>query len=209
MGTDQGKLSNMHALGIIADTTGTNMGELGTTTFRPPYTPLAFGAIVGRNVGEFFDHTRKTAIHNWHVKNKAEFENVGQWKRPWYFPKNDETMYQAVQRESKAARDSAGILDASTLGKIDIQGTDASEFLNRVYTNAWSKLEIGKCRYGLMLNEDGMVYDDGVTTRLGENHYIMTTTTGGAANVLSKLEDYLQTEWPELDVYLTLSLIHI
>ncbi len=203
MGTDQGKLSNMHALGIIADTTGTDMGELGTTTFRPPYTPLTFGAIVGRNVGEFFDHTRRTAIHNWHVKNKAKFENVGQWKRPWYFPKNGETMYQAVQRESKAARDSAGILDASTLGKIDIQGTDASEFLNRVYTNAWSKLEIGKCRYGLMLNEDGMVYDDGVTTRLGENHYIMTTTTGGAANVLSKLEDYLQTEWPELDVYLT------
>ncbi len=203
MGTDQGKLSNMHALGIIADTTGTNMGELGTTTFRPPYTPLTFGAIVGRNVGEFFDHTRRTAIHDWHVENKAEFENVGQWKRPWYFPKNGETMYQAVQRESKAARVSAGILDASTLGKIDIQGEDASEFLNRVYTNAWSKLAIGKCRYGLMLNEDGMVYDDGVTTRLGENHYIMTTTTGGAANVLSKLEDYLQTEWPELNVYLT------
>ena len=112
-------------------------------------------------------------------------------------------MHQAVQRESKAARESAGILDASTLGKIDIQGSDASEFLNRVYTNAWSKLAIGKCRYGLMLNEDGMVYDDGVTTRLAENHYIMTTTTGGAANVLGKLEDYLQTEWPELDVYLT------
>ena len=203
MGTDQGKLSNMHALGIIADTTGTNMGELGTTTFRPPYTPLTFGTIVGRNVGQFFDHTRKTAIHDWHVKNNAEFENVGQWKRPWYYPKSRESMHEAVQRESKAARDSAGILDASTLGKIDIQGTDSSEFLNRVYTNAWSKLAIGKCRYGLMLNEDGMVYDDGVTTRLGENHYIMTTTTGGAANVLSKLEDYLQTEWPELDVYLT------
>ena len=203
MGTDQGKLSNMHALGIIADTTGTNMGELGTTTFRPPYTPLTFGTIVGRNVGQFFDHTRKTAIHDWHVKNNAEFENVGQWKRPWYYPKSGESMHEAVQRESKAARNSAGILDASTLGKIDIQGTDSSEFLNRVYTNAWSKLAIGKCRYGLMLNEDGMVYDDGVTTRLGENHYIMTTTTGGAANVLSKLEDYLQTEWPELDVYLT------
>ena len=203
MGTDQGKLSNMHALGIIADTTGTNMGELGTTTFRPPYTPLTFGAIVGRNVGQFFDHTRRTAMHKWHVENKAEFENVGQWKRPWYFPKNDESMYQAVQRESKAARESAGILDASTLGKIDLQGEDVSEFLNRVYTNSWSKLAIGKCRYGLMLNEDGMVYDDGVTTRLGENHYIMTTTTGGAANVLTKLEDYLQTEWPELNVYLT------
>ena len=203
MGTDQGKLSNMHALGIIAETAGVKMGELGTTTFRPPYTPLTFGAIVGRNVGEFFDITRKTPIHDWHVEYKAEFENVGQWKRAWYYPKENENMHQAVQRESKAARDSAGILDASTLGKIDIQGTDSSEFLNRVYTNAWSKLEIGKCRYRLMLNEDGMVYDDGVTTRLGENHYIMTTTTGGAANVLSKLEDYLQTEWPELDVYLT------
>ena len=203
MGTDQGKLGNMHALGIISETAGTKMGEHGTTTFRPPYTPLTFGTIVGRNVGEYFDIFRKTPIHDWHVENKAEFENVGQWKRAWYYPKNNEDMYQAVQRESKAARESAGILDASTLGKIDIQGTDASEFLNRVYTNAWSKLAIGKCRYGLMLNEDGMVYDDGVTTRLGENHYIMTTTTGGAANVLSKLEDYLQTEWPELDVYLT------
>ena len=203
MGTDQGKLGNMHALGIIADTAKVQMGELGTTTFRPPYTPLTFGTIVGRNVGEYFDIFRKTPMHDWHVDNKAEFENVGQWKRAWYYPKNNEDMHQAVQRESKAARESAGILDASTLGKIDIQGTDASEFLNRVYTNAWSKLAIGKCRYGLMLNEDGMVYDDGVTTRLGENHYIMTTTTGGAANVLGKLEDYLQTEWPELDVYLT------
>ena len=203
MGTDQGKLGNMHALGIISETAGSKMGELGTTTFRPPYTPLTFGTIVGRNVGEYFDIFRKTPIHDWHVQNKAEFENVGQWKRPWYYPQNGESMHDAVQRESKAARDSAGILDASTLGKIDIQGTDASEFLNRVYTNAWSKLAIGKCRYGLMLNEDGMVYDDGVTTRLSENHYIMTTTTGGAATVLGKLEDYLQTEWPELDVYLT------
>ena len=203
MGTDQGKLSNMHALGIIAETTGIKMNELGTTTFRPPYTPLTFGAIVGRNVGEFFDITRKTPMHNWHVEHKAEFENVGQWKRAWYYPQEGENMDKAVQRESRAARESAGILDASTLGKIDIQGTDASEFLDRVYTNAWSKLDIGKCKYGLMLNEDGMVYDDGVTTKLDENHYIMTTTTGGAANVLSKLEDYLQTEWPELDVYLT------
>ena len=203
MGTDQGKLGNMHALGIIAETAGVKMGELGTTTFRPPYTPLTFGTIVGRNVGEYFDTFRRTPMNDWHIEHKAKFENVGQWKRAWYYPQNNETMHQAVQRESKAARDSAGILDASTLGKIDIQGTDASEFLNRVYTNAWSKLAVGKCRYGLMLNEDGMVYDDGVTTRLDENHYIMTTTTGGAANVLGKLEDYLQTEWPELDVYLT------
>ena len=203
MGTDQGKLANMHALGIVADTTNTNMGDLGTTTFRPPYTPLTFGTIVGRNVGQFFDIFRKTPMHDWHVDNNAKFENVGQWKRAWYYPKDGETMHDAVQRESKAARVSSGILDASTLGKIDIQGTDANEFLNRVYTNAWSKLQIGKCRYGLMLNEDGMVYDDGVTTKLGENHYLMTTTTGGAANVMSKLEDYLQTEWPELDVFLT------
>ena len=203
MGTDQGKLGNMHALGIIADTTGVKMGELGTTTFRPPYTPLTFGTIVGRNVGEYFDIFRRTPMNDWHIENKAKFENVGQWKRAWYYPQNNESMHEAVQRESLAARASAGILDASTLGKIDIQGSDTSEFLNRVYTNAWSKLGIGKCRYGLMLNEDGMVYDDGVTTRISENHYIMTTTTGGAANVMGKLEDYLQTEWPELDVYLT------
>ena len=138
MGTDQGKLGNMHALGIIADTAGVKMGELGTTTFRPPYTPLTFGTIVGRNVGEFFDTFRRTPMNDWHIKNKAEFENVGQWKRAWYYPIDNETMHQAVQRESKAARKSAGILDASTLGKIDIQGSDASEFLNRVYTNAVS-----------------------------------------------------------------------
>ena len=203
MATDQGKIANMHALGIVAETTKTKMGALGTTTFRPPYTPLTFGAIVGRNVNQFFDITRKTPIHKWHENNNAKFEDVGQWKRAWYYPINNENMFDAVQRESKAARSNAGILDASTLGKIDIQGSDASEFLNRVYTNAWSKLQIGKCRYGLMLNDDGMVYDDGVTTRLGENHYIMTTTTGGAATVMGKLEDFLQTEWPELKVYLT------
>jgi len=203
MATDQGKIANMHALGIISETTQTKLGELGTTTFRPPYTPLTFGSLVGRNVKQFFDIIRKTPIHSWHEKNNAKFEDVGQWKRAWYYPINNETMHDAVQRESKAARNNAGILDASTLGKIDIQGSDASEFLNRIYTNAWSKLGIGKCRYGLMLNEDGMVYDDGVTTRLGENHYIMTTTTGGAATVMGKLEDYLQTEWPELKVFLT------
>ena len=203
MATDQGKIGNMHALGIVSEITNTKMGQLGTTTFRPPYTPLTFGAIVGRNVKQFFDIVRKTPIHIWHEKHGAKFEDVGQWKRAWYYPNKNESMYEAVQRESKAARNDAGILDASTLGKIDIQGSDASEFLNRVYTNAWSKLAVGKCRYGLMLNDDGMVYDDGVTTRLGENHYIMTTTTGGAASVMSKLEDFLQTEWPELNVYLT------
>jgi sarcosine oxidase, subunit alpha len=203
MATDQGKIANMHALGIISEHTKTKMGELGTTTFRPPYTPLTFGALVGRSVKDFFDITRKTPMHSWHEENNAKFEDVGQWKRAWYYPIDNEDMHDAVQRESIAARENAGILDASTLGKIDIQGSDASEFLNRVYTNAWSKLGIGKCRYGLMLNEDGMVYDDGVTTRLGDNHYIMTTTTGGAGTVMGKLEDYLQTEWPELKVFLT------
>jgi len=203
MATDQGKTSNLNGLQLVSNIEDKIVPEVGHTTFRPPYTPVTIGAIVGREVGKHYRPTRKSPIHEWHEKNNAKFENVGQWKRAWYYPINNETMDEAVQRESKAARESAGILDASTLGKIDIQGTDASEFLNRVYTNAWSKLSIGKCRYGLMLNEDGMLYDDGVTTRLDENHYIMTTTTGGAANVMSKLEDFLQTEWPELDVFLT------
>ncbi len=203
MATDQGKTSNVNALGIISELTGQDISDLGTTTFRLPYTPVTFGAMAGRFVKEFFDIERTTSIHSWHVRNNALFEDVGQWKRPWYYPKKNETMDEAVSREVKATRDSLGILDASTLGKIDLKGRDVSEFLNRVYTNAWSKLAIGKCRYGVMLGDDGMVVDDGVTTRLGEHHYVMTTTTGNAASVMSKLEDWLQTEWPELEVYLT------
>ncbi|MDC0233068.1 sarcosine oxidase subunit alpha family protein [Pelagibacteraceae bacterium] len=203
MATDQGKTSNVNALGIISELSGQDISNLGTTTFRLPYTPVTFGAMAGRFVKEFFDIERTTPMHLWHTNNKALFEDVGQWKRPWYYPKNNETMDEAVNREVKATRDSIGILDASTLGKIDLKGRDVSEFLNRVYTNAWSKLAIGKCRYGVMLGDDGMVIDDGVTTRLGEHHYVMTTTTGNAASVMSKLEDWLQTEWPELEVYLT------
>ena len=201
--TDQGKTSNVNALGIISELSGQDISTLGTTTFRLPYTPVTFGAMAGRYVKEFFDIERTTPIHSWHTNNNALFEDVGQWKRPWYYPINNETMNEAVNREVKATRDSLGILDASTLGKIDLKGRDVSEFLNRVYTNAWSKLAIGKCRYGVMLGDDGMVIDDGVTTRLGEHHYLMTTTTGNAASVMSKLEDWLQTEWPELEVYLT------
>jgi sarcosine oxidase subunit alpha len=137
----------------------------------------------------------------WHERSGALFEDVGQWKRPWYFPQSGESMQDAVSRECLAVRNGVGILDASTLGKIDIQGPDAREFLNRVYTNAWMKLGVGKCRYGLMCGEDGMVMDDGVTACLGENHFIMTTTTGGAARVLEWLELWHQTEWPELQVY--------
>ena len=203
MATDQGKTSNVNALGIISELTNTEISELGTTTFRLPYKPVTFGAIAGRHVKEFFDLERTSPMHQWHIDNKALFEDVGQWKRAWYYPQKNESFQSALNREVKATRDSLGILDASTLGKIDIKGRDVSEFLNRIYTNSWSKLEIGKCRYGVMLGDDGMVIDDGVTTRLGEYHYLMSTTTGNAASVMSKLEDWLQTEWPELEVYLT------
>ena len=203
MATDQGKTSNINALGIISEITKKQISNLGTTTFRLPYTPVTFGALAGRHIKEFFDLERKTPMHSWHENNGALFEDVGQWKRAWYYPQSGENMHTAVNREVKATRDSLGVLDASTLGKIDIKGRDAADFLNRIYTNAWSKLEIGKCRYGLMLGDDGMVIDDGVTSRIDENHYLMSTTTGNAASIMSKLEDWLQTEWPELEVYLT------
>ncbi|MEE8270779.1 MAG: sarcosine oxidase subunit alpha family protein, partial [Alphaproteobacteria bacterium] len=203
MGTDQGKTGNVNALGIIADAIGATVPEVGATTFRPPYTPTTFGAIAGRGVREMYAAVRTTPMHTWHQANGAVFENVGQWKRPWYYPQGDESMADAVAREVKAARSGVGVLDATTLGKIDIQGRDSAELLDRIYTNAWSKLGVGRCRYGLMLGEDGMVMDDGVTTRLGENHFHMTTTTGGAARVMAWLEEWLQTEWPELQVRLT------
>ncbi len=200
-GTDQGKLGNINGMAVAAKALNKTIPETGTTIFRPNYTPVTFGAIAGRNCRELFEPKRYTAMHQWHLKQGAEFENVGQWKRPWYFPKPGETMQQAVDRECVAVRNSIGLLDASTLGKIDIQGKDAREFLGRVYTNAWAKLAVGKCRYGLMCGEDGMVFDDGVTACLGENHFLMTTTTGGAARVYEWLELYHQTEWPELEVY--------
>jgi sarcosine oxidase subunit alpha len=203
MGTDQGKTSNVNALGIVAGITGQDVAELGVTTFRPPYAPVSFGAIVGRNAGPLFDPVRRTPMHEWHAAHGAVFEPVGQWLRPWYYRRNGEDMAAAVAREVKAARTSIGILDASTLGKIDLQGPDVPELLNRIYTNAWGRLAVGRCRYGLMLGEDGMVFDDGVTARLGEQHWLMSTTTGGAARVLAWLEEWLQTEWPELRVFCT------
>ncbi|MBI3899324.1 MAG: sarcosine oxidase subunit alpha family protein [Gammaproteobacteria bacterium] len=202
-GTDQGKLGNINGMAILAQTLGQDIPSTGTTTFRPNYTPVTFGSIAGRELNDLLDPIRKTAIHQWHEENGALFENVGQWKRPWYFPKNGESLHDAVNRECVATRKSCGIMDASTLGKIDIQGPDATTFLNWVYTNSWTKLGVGKCRYGFMLDENGMVFDDGVTTRLAENHFLMTTTTGGAARVMSWLERWLQTEWPHLKVYLT------
>ena len=203
MGTDQGKTSNVNALAILAATLNQDIPAVGTTTFRPPYTPVTIGAFSGYDRGDLLDPIRRTPIHSWHESMGAKFENVGQWRRPWYYPRPGETMQDAVNREVKAVRTGVGIIDASTLGKIDIQGPDAVTLLNRVYTNAWNKLEIGRCRYGPMLGEDGMVIDDGVTTRLGEHHYLMSTTTGNAARILAWLEEWLQCEWPDLKVYCT------
>ncbi len=203
MATDQGKTSNINALAILADQLGKAIPEVGTTTFRMPYTPTSIGMIAGRSIGGLFDPVRTTQMDSLHRQAGAKFEHVGQWMRAWYYPKEGEDMEQAVSREVLAARQAAGLLDASTLGKIDIKGPDAAEFLNRIYTNGWLKLKVGRCRYGLMCKDDGMVMDDGVTTRLAEDHFHMTTTTGGAAGVLDWLEEWLQTEWPELRVYLT------
>ncbi len=203
MGTDQGKTSNVNALAILAELSGAEIPAVGTTTFRPPYTPVGYGVLAGRDVGDLWEPVRQTPMHHWHAANGAVFEDVGQWKRPWYYPREGEGMQDAVNRECLAVRTGLGIFDATTLGKIDIQGPDAAELLNRVYTNAWDKLAIGRCRYGLMLGEDGMVFDDGVTSRLGEHHFHMTTTTGGAARVLAWLEEWLQTEWPKMKVYCT------
>jgi sarcosine oxidase subunit alpha len=203
-GTDQGKLGNINGAGIAAEALGQDIAKIGTTTFRPAYTPVTMGALAGRDIGpERFHAVRKTPMHAWHVAHGALFENVGDWKRPWYYPKPGESMREALDREVLATRNAVGILDASTLGKIDVRGADAGEFLNRVYTSGWKNLEVGKAKYGIMLGEDGMVMDDGVSARIAEDRYHMTTTTGGAARVLAHLEEFLQTEWPDLDVYLT------
>ena len=203
MGTDQGKISSINALGIVSDLLDKKVNEVGTTIYRPPYAPLSFAAIAGRNSYEFYDPERKSPIHRWHVNKGAIFEDVGQWKRPWYFPKHSsETMDEAVQRESKHVREYAGILDGSTLGKIEIKGKDALSFMNLIYTNSFSKMKSGTARYALMLGEDGMVKDDGIICKISDEHFIATTTTGGAATVLGCMEEYAQTEWPNLNVYM-------
>ena len=202
-GTDQGKLGNINGMALAARALGKPIGQVGTTTFRPNYIPITFGTLAGVDRGDLFDPARHTSPHQLHIAAGALFEDVGQWKRPWYFPKGKEDIHQAVHREVLAVREGVGIMDASTLGKIDIQGPDAAKLLNWMYTNPWLKLEVGKARYGLMLDENGMVYDDGVTVRLAENHFVMTTTTGGAARVLGWMERWVQTEWPDMQVYMT------
>ncbi len=203
MATDQGKMSNINGLMIAADAVGKAPPQVGLTTFRPPYTPTTFGTFAGYHRGATFEVTRRTPIDVWAEAQGAVFEPVSLWRRAWYFPKGGEDMEAAVARECLATRASVGVFDASTLGKIEIMGPDAAEFMNRMYTNPWTKLAPGRCRYGVLLGEDGYIRDDGVIGRLSDHLFHVTTTTGGAARVLNMMEDYLQTEWPDLDVWLT------
>ena len=200
MATDQGKTSNLNGLQLVSNVENKIVPDVGHTTFRPPYTPVTIGAIVGREVGKHSKPTRKSPMHLWHEKNNAVFVDAGVWLRPRYYKQENETLFDASKREAAHVRKNVGVCDVTTLGKIDIKGPDAVELLNRVYTNAWLKLPVGKARYGVMLREDGIVMDDGTTTRISENHYHMTTTTAQAANILSHLEYYLQVVWPELNV---------
>ena len=200
MATDQGKTSNLNGLQLVSEVENKVVPQVGHTTFRPPYTPVTIGAIVGREVGKHSKPTRKSPMHYWHEKNNAVFVDAGVWLRPRYYKQGNENLFEASKREAKNVRQNVGVCDVTTLGKIDIKGPDSAEFLNRVYTNAWLKLPVGKARYGVMLREDGIVMDDGTTTRISENHYHMTTTTAQAPNVLSHLEYYLQLVWPELNV---------
>ena len=203
MATDQGKLSNIHGLAIASEVLNREIPKIGLTTFRAPYTPVTFGALISHSRGDLFDPARKTPMHAWEEAHGAVFEDVGNWKRAWYYPRSGETMHDAVNRECRTVRNAAGLFDASTLGKIEVVGPDAAEFLNLMYTNAWDTLKPGRCRYGIMLREDGFVYDDGVVGRLAEDRFHVTTTTGGAPRVMHHMEDYLQTEFPHLKVWLT------
>jgi len=204
---DQGKTSGVVASGITADLLGSRPEDMGVTTFRPPYTPVAFAALAGRSRGHMFDPERVTAVHDWHVARGAVFEDVGQWKRPRYYPQGDESaqedMDTAVLRECASTRTGVGILDGSTLGKIDVQGPDAGEFLDMLYTNLMSSLKVGMIRYGVMCGADGMVIDDGTVMRLADDRFQVFTTTGGAAHILDWMEEWLQTEWPHLRVRMT------
>ncbi len=201
MGTDQGKTSNINAIGIMAGLRGVDMAEAGTTTFRPPFSPLTIGAIAGRSVGKHFRPTRRSPLHAWHERNGATFIEAGLWQRAWYYGWAGQTADAAYIKEMELVRRGVGIADVSTLGKIDVQGPDAAEFLNRIYVNGFAKLPIGKARYGVMLNDDGLVLDDGTTSRISETQYYMTTTTAQAGEVMSWLEYLLQCHWTELDVH--------
>jgi sarcosine oxidase subunit alpha len=200
---DQGRTSGVLAAEIVSHLLGEATGAQGPSNARPPYAPASYLALAGPASGDLLDPIRTTPMHQWHVGRGAALENVGQWKRPWFFPREAEPMERAVDRECLAVRHAVGAMDASTLGKIEVVGADAPAFLDRMYTNRMSRLPVGSIRYGLMLGLDGMVLDDGVAMRLAEDRYLVTTTTGGAATVLDRFEEWLQTEWPELRVYCT------
>jgi len=200
MGTDQGKTSHVNASRLMADLRGIDMPAAGTTTYRPPYTPVSLGALAGRSIGQHFRPTRRTPMHDWHLANGAVMIEAGLWLRPWYYQWAGQDPVSAYVKEMQLVREGVGISDVSSLGKIDVQGPDAGEFLDRVYVNGFAKLAVGKARYGVMLNDDATVLDDGTTARLGEYRYFLTTTTGQAAEVMSWLEFLLQTVWPDLKV---------
>ena len=200
---DQGRTSGVLAAEIVSHLLGEAAGAQGPSNARPPYAPASYLALAGPTRGDLLDPIRTTPMQPWHVGRGAAFENVGQWKRPWFFPREAEPTERAVERECLAVRNAVGAMDASTLGKIEVVGADAPAFLDRMYTNRMSNLQVGSIRYGLMLGLDGMVLDDGVAMRLAEDRYLVTTTTGGAAMVLDRFEEWLQTEWPDLRVYCT------
>jgi sarcosine oxidase subunit alpha len=203
MATDQGKTSNVNALGIVAEMLQLPLNAIGTTTFRPPFRPIAIGALAGSEFGPHFKPVRRSPMHDWHERHGAVFTDTGLWRRPWYYPKPGESVREASAREAGGVRQFLGIVDISSLGKIDVQGPDAVHFLDRVYVNGWATLPVGKARYGVMLRADGIVLDDGTTSRLSEQHYFMTSTTSGAGKVMTHLEYLLQTAWPELKVHVT------
>lgn len=200
MATDQGKLGGLVGAAILAEARGKTPEEVGLPAFRPYTKPVSIGALAGGSTGKRFQPIRVTALHDWHLRNGASMQPSGEWLRPFYYPKAGETGWDPILREARAVRHSVGICDVSTLGKIDLQGPDAAAFLNRLYINSFSNLAVGKCRYGLMLREDGIVFDDGTISRLGEVHFLVTTTTTNAEPVLEHMEFYAQTVWPELDV---------
>ena len=201
MATDQGKLSNINGLAVLAGALNADIPAVGTTTFRPPYTPISMGAIAGAARDEIFQPVRQTPMHDWHIEQGAYMEPVGQWRRPYCYPRADETHHDAVAREIRQTRNSVGLLDASTLGKLLVQGPDAAKFLDMLYTNIMSTLKIGKCRYGLMCSENGFLMDDGVVVRLGEQSFLCHTTSGGAEHIHAHMEEWLQTEWWDWKVY--------
>lgn len=208
MATDQGKTSNVNALGIVARELGQRVPDVGLTTFRMPYTPVTFGTLAAHARGPLFDPVRTTPLHDWAAQRGAVFENVGLWKRALYFPRSGEPAAAAIARECRAVRTACGLFDASTLGKIEVVGPDAAQLLDRLYVNDLSSLAVGRCRYGILLRDDGYVFDDGVIARLAPDRFHVTTTTSGAAGVLALMEDYRQTEWTDLAVWLTSTTEH-